>query len=430
MTHTPSYLVKSTEVRADVIVIGAGPAGLAAATQLRRLGVSRVVVVDREQQAGGVPRHCGHPPFGMREFGRVLTGPAYARRLADHTMRAGVELRLGCCVVAIDPADQIVVTCTSNKGSVRIVAERAILATGVREMPRSARLISGDRPLGVLNTGALQAYAYLEHMAPFRSPVIVGTELVALSSLLTCRKIGAAPVAMIEARQTPTVRRLSMLLPHILGVPVRYGTHIVDIKGKPRVEMVTLRGSDGSVEDVRCDGVLFTGRFTPEAAIARAAGLEIDAGSGGPTIDQFARTSSPKIFAAGNILHPVETAGWSWAEGRRVAEFVAADLAGRLPLPERAIKLTAGNGVRYVVPQRLVPGTGGLDHLQLRVSDKVTGALIARSGEQLIRTRALTSSPERRILVPVAAFFQADTDITFSVDGRRSKASRSDGACV
>jgi thioredoxin reductase len=430
MMFAPSDPVTSIEMRADVLVVGAGPAGLAAATQLRRLGVANVVVVDREQEAGGVPRHCGHPPFGMREFGRVFTGPVYARRLADRAMRAGVQLRLGCCVVAIDLADRIVATGTSSEGFVRIVAERVILATGVRELPRSARLISGDRPLGVLNTGALQAYAYLQHMVPFRRPVIVGTELVALSSLLTCRKIGAAPVIIVEHRQRPTVRWLSMLLPRILGVPVRYGTHIIDIKGQQRVEAVTLRGPDGAVEDVGCDGVLFTGRFTPEAALARAAGLEIDAGTGGPAIDQFARTSASRIFAAGNVLHPVETAGWSWAEGRCVAEFVAKDLAGRLPSSERAIKLMPGDGVRYVVPQRLVRGTGGLDHLQLRVSDKVTGALIARSSEQLIGTRALTSGPERRILAPVAAFFQAETDITFSVDKQRSKASRSDGACV
>ena len=95
-------------------------------------------------------------------------------------------------------------------------------------------------------------------------------------------------------------------------------------------------------------------------------------------IDQFARTSEPRIFAAGNVLHPVETAGWSWREGRRVAEFVAADLAGRLPPVKRTIKLTPGEGVRYVVPQRLVPGSGGLAYLQLRAADDVTGALIAR----------------------------------------------------
>ena len=128
------------------------------------------MVVDREQQAGGVPRHCGHPPFGLREFGRVLTGPVYARRLADRAVRVGVEIRLGCCVVAFNRSEQIVVTCTSSAGPVRIVAERLILATGVREMSRSARLISGDRPLGVLNTGALQDYVYLRAWCRFAGP--------------------------------------------------------------------------------------------------------------------------------------------------------------------------------------------------------------------------------------------------------------------
>jgi NADPH-dependent 2,4-dienoyl-CoA reductase/sulfur reductase-like enzyme len=415
---------------AEVLVIGAGPAGLAAATRLKSLGVPNVVVVDREQQAGGIPRHCGHSPFGMREFGRVLTGPVYARRLVDEAQRAGVELRLGCSVVAIDRADDIVVTCAGAQGLSKIVAKRVILATGVRETSRAARLISGDRPLGVLNTGALQAYAYLRDMMPFRRPVIIGTELVSLSSLLTCRKIGATPVAMVEDRDRPTVRRSFMLLPRLLGVPVRYGTHVVDIKGKPRVAAVTLRRPDGGLEDVECDGILFTGRFMPEASLARAAGLEIDSGTGGPVIDQFARTSEPRIFAAGNILHPVETAGWSWREGRRIVEFVAADVSGRLPSAKHSIKLTPGAGVRYVVPQRLVTGSGGLTYLQLRAADDVSGALVAHCQGQIIMRQPLKSGPERRILAPIAALGQANADIDFSFDETRPKASRGDVKCV
>lgn len=413
-----SAAADAAQFSTDVLVIGAGPAGLAAATRLKKLGISRVVVVDRETDAGGIPRHCGHPPFGMREFGRVLTGPVYARCLADHAVKANVELRLRYSVVAIERKDDLAVTCATSEGPVRIVAKRIILATGVRETPRSARLVSGDRPIGVLNTGALQAYAYLQHLVPFRRPVIVGTELVALSSLLTCRKIGAKPVAMIEDRTRPTVRSLSMLLPRLLGVPVRYDTHIVDIKGKPRVEAVTIRRPDGTPEDLECDGVLFTGCFKPEASAARAAGLDIDPGTGGPSIDQFARTSDARIFAAGNVLHPVETAGWSWAEGCQVAEFVAADLAGQLPSSEGAIKLLPGDGVRYVVPQRLVPQSGGLDNLQLRVKDDVNGVLLARNAERVIKMQSLRSAPERRILAQSEPYWQANADIVFSVENR------------
>ncbi|HML27792.1 MAG TPA: NAD(P)/FAD-dependent oxidoreductase [Hyphomicrobium sp.] len=414
----------------DVLIIGAGPAGLSAATRLRNLGVTSVMVAEREPIGGGIPRHCGHPPFGMREFGFVMTGPQYARRLVDRALNAGVELQLGCSVVSIDYADDLIVTCASSRGLLTVVAKRVIIATGVRERPRSARLVSGDRPLGVLNTGALQEYAYLQKLQPFRRPLIVGTELVSLSSLLTCRKIGAKPVAMIESRDEPTVRRLSMLLPRLLGVPVRYGTHIVDIKGKPRVEAVTLLRPDGTHEDVACDGVLFTGSFKPEAALARFAGLDIDRGTGGPVIDQFARTSEPRIFAAGNILHPVETAGWSWREGRRIGGFVAADLAGRLPATDRAIRLTAGPGIRYVVPQRLVPGGEGLSKVQLRATTKISGSLVARSGGRTVERQSLTSGPERRIVMPLDALLKAGVDITIGVEDEQSNEIRSNSACV
>lgn len=414
----------------DILIIGAGPAGLSAATRLRNLGVTSVMVAEREPMGGGIPRHCGHPPFGMREFGLVMTGPQYARRLVDRAVNAGVELQLGCSVVSIDYADDLIVTCASSRGLLTVAAKRVIVATGVRERPRSARLVSGDRPLGILNTGALQEYAYLQKLQPFRRPLIVGTELVSLSSLLTCRKIGAKPVAMIESRGEPTVRRLSMLLPRLLGVPVRYGTHIVDIKGKPRVEAVTVLRADGTHEDIACDGVLFTGSFKPEASLARFAGLDIDRGTGGPVIDQFARTSEPRIFAAGNILHPVETAGWSWREGRRVGGFVAADLDGRLPPADHAIRLTAGPGIRYVVPQRLVAGGAGLSTVQLRVTKKISGSLVARSGDRAIDRQSLTSGPERRILMPIDELLKAGADITIGVEDEQSNEIRSNSACV
>lgn len=419
------------EVRsADVLVIGAGPAGLSAATRLRKLGVANVIVVEREPIGGGIPRHCGHPPFGMREFGRIMTGPAYARRLVERAVRSGVELMLGCTVVSVDYADDLVVTCASNRGALTIVAKRVVIATGVRERPRSARLVSGDRPIGVINTGALQEYAYLQKLAPFRRPLIVGTELISLSSLLTCRNIGAKPVAMIESRNAPIVRRASMLLPRLLGVPVRYGTHVVDIKGRPRVEAVTLLCPDGRHEDIACDGVLFTGSFKPEASLAHSIGLGIDPATGGPIIDQFARTTEPRIFAAGNILHPVETAGWSWREGRRVGAFVADDLHGRLPAAERAIRLTPGAGIRYVVPQRIVPGGEGLPYLQMRVADIISGSLIARSASEEICRQPLTSAPERRILAPMSAFLNANSDVTIGVVEKQTTDIRSRSTCV
>src|SRR6218665_1222585 len=161
----------------DAVVVGSGPAGIAAAVALRRQELRRVLLLEREDSAGGAPRHCRHPPFGMREFGRVCTGPAYPRRLLDLARQAGVDLHLRPTVLALLP--DAVLDIVSPAGRDRLQARRVILATGVRETPRSARLVSGDRPLGVINTGALQAFVYLQGLVPFRRPVIVGTELVA-----------------------------------------------------------------------------------------------------------------------------------------------------------------------------------------------------------------------------------------------------------
>ena len=200
----------------------------------------------------------------------------------------------------------------------------------MRESSRHARLISGDRPLGVVTTGTLQAMVHLHHLAPFSRPVVVGTELVSLSALLTCRKAHIRPVAMIESAPRPTARMPLLLYPRLLGIPVHYATDLVEIRGRSRVESVAVMSSAGRAT-IACDGVLLTGSFVPEAALVRGSHLQLDPGSGGPTVDQFGRCSDPAWYAAGNLLRPVETAGWSFAEGQRIGSAVADDLAGLLP---------------------------------------------------------------------------------------------------
>jgi len=191
-----SDAVNSATVHYDVIVIGGGPAGLSAATELKRLGVPRVAVFEREPVAGGIPRHCGHSPFGMREFTRVLSGPEYAKRMVKVALDAGVEVLTSTSVVEAMPGGRLIIT--SNKGLEEKTARRVVIATGVRETPRAPRMISGTRPLGVVNTGALQSMIYLKNQKPFERPVIVGTELVSFSAIQTCRHAKIRPVAMFE----------------------------------------------------------------------------------------------------------------------------------------------------------------------------------------------------------------------------------------
>lgn len=387
-----------TQTVHDVIVIGGGPAGLSAAIELRRRGIADVIVIEREREAGGIPRHCGHPPFGLREFGRLYSGPAYARRLVEEARKSGVTVQTGHTLTGgrvDEPA--IILSVATADGIKEMAARRVLVATGTRETTRAQRMISGERPLGVFNTGALQAYAYIEHRRPFERPVIIGTELVALSAILTCRSLGAKPVAMIEERLRPTAPLPLFAFPRMLGIPVMTGTKLIDIIGRPRVEAVRVRDRNGNEREIACDGVILSGQFTPEAQAARLLGIEIDPHTGGPAIDQFGRTSHPAIFAAGNVLHPVETAGWCFREGRTIAGFIARDLESGLPDASGALPLAAGGALRYVVPQRIVPGETGIGHLQMRVKASASGTLSVSQSGTVRSKMTISRLPERRL---------------------------------
>ena len=298
--------------RPDVLIIGGGPAGVAAALALRRAG-SQVTLLDREATLGGATRHCLHSPFGLREFARLYRGPAYARRLELEARAAGVTILTGHSVTDLGPDGTVAVT--SAHGPRTLTASRILLATGTRETPASARLLPGDRPIGILTTGALQAYVAFHHLMPFRRPVIIGSELVSLSALQTCLSHGARPVAMLEPGPHPLARAPLTWFPALRGVPFHTGVRILDIIGTQRVEAIKIE-RQGIPETLACDGILLTGHFTPEAALLWHAGQPVNPGSGGPAIDQNGRCTNPLYFAAGNLLRPVETAGWSFREGR------------------------------------------------------------------------------------------------------------------
>jgi len=396
----------------DVAVVGGGPAGLAAATRLKQRGVASVTVLDREPAAGGIPRHCGHYPFGMREFHRLLRGPDYARRLVARAEAAGVVIHTGTTVVGVAPGPRLILS--TEEGRREIAARRVLLATGVRETSRAARFLGGQRPLGVVSTGALQSLIYLAGKRPFERPVILGSELVSFSAILTCRHAGIRPVAMVEPNARVTARRFAAALPRLFGIPLHLATQLVAIHGGRRVEGVTLRGADGRAWDLETDGVIVSGAFTPEATLVRMGHLELDAigngGSGGPMIDQFGRCSDPDFFAAGNLLRPVETAGWSWHEGVAAGDAVADSLAGRLPQADRLVSVAAANpAIKLVLPQRLaLPAPdGGMSQLQLRLARPARGHLTVGDAGSIVWKQALNSLPERRILVPLAGFIGA-----------------------
>lgn len=313
----------------DVAIIGGGPTGLAAAIALKKNGIEKVVVIDREVEAGGVPRYCGHPPFGIREFKRILTGPSYAKRIVQTAMDAGVQIVLKTTVCSLGQAGNL--SLTSPTGSSTLQAKRVLLAMGTRETPRSARIVSGNRPLGIYNTGALQSMIYLKNRIPFKHPVIVGTEIVSFSALWTCRRAGIRPVAMLENKPHTTVRWPINYGAKLLGVHLFLDTNLENIYGRERVESVLVSGKSGNEQTIACDGVLFTGLFTPESSLARMSHLEVDEITGSPVVDQTGCCSDPAYYAAGNLLHKTaQVAGKCWMGGQTTAQRIVKDLSNIL----------------------------------------------------------------------------------------------------
>ncbi len=326
----------------DILVVGGGPAGLAAAIALKRLGHASVLVVDREPEAGGVPRMCDHTGFGIKDLQRVYSGPQYARHYRQQAERAGVEIRTSTTITQWAGPTRL--TYTSPDGLGEIEAQAVVLATGCRERPRAARLVPGQRPPGVFTTGSLQRFVYEQHLPVGRRAVIIGAEIVSLSAVMTLAHAGVTMARMVTEHDhhqvyLPYLPMKWYLMDILRRVPISTRTRLSRILGHQRVEGVELTHADsGATEIVECDSVVFTGDWIPEHELARLGQLTLDAGTRGPQADAAYRTSARGVFAAGNLLRGSETAEVSAIEGGQVAKQVAAYLrapawpASRVPL--------------------------------------------------------------------------------------------------
>jgi thioredoxin reductase len=305
-------------------------------------------------------------------------------------------------VTALQPGGTVEIT--SDAGPETLSARAVLIATGVRETSRAARLIGGEKPGGVISTGALQGIVYLNHQRPFRQPVILGTELVAFSALLTCRHAGIRPLAMVEPGRRITALSPAVWLARLLRVPIHLQSDIAAIHGRTRVEGVTLTTPSGPL-DLPADGVIVSGGFRPDAALLRGSPLEVDPASGGPVIDAWGRLSDPSYFAAGNLLRGVETAGWCWSEGRRIARSILAALDGRQPEPGGARLTLDHPALRLAVPQVIGAQGNGAAHsrLQIRLDRPAKGRLQLAEGGRILASARLDSLPERRLSLPLPA---------------------------
>lgn len=395
-----------------VLIVGAGPAGLTAAAELGKSLGGEVLVVDREKDAGGIPRHADHPGYGMRDLKKFVSGPKYARLLVKKAEAAGVTIMTQTQVTGY--AEDGALEATSPEGRLLIKPKATILATGARERPRMARRIPGDRPGGVLTTGQLQNMIHLHGEKLSGKAVIIGGELVSWSAALTLKEAGAQPVALVtEYPKSESYRIFRGPGSIFFRSRVVTRSKVVRVIGRGRVSAIEIEHLDtGRRATLDCDWLVFTGDWVPDHELARMAHLEMDPATKSPRVDSGLRTSKEGVFAIGNILHPVETADAAALDGKHVAAQVL-DYLGGASIPSGGIDLTAEKPLRWVSPNVLRPGDVGpaRDRLLFWVDEYVARPTIeARQGGKLVGSMktAWPAAPGRVFRVPASILEKVD----------------------
>jgi thioredoxin reductase len=312
----------------DVLIVGAGPAGLAAAAELARLGRRNVRVIDRDDAAGGLPRFCAHPGFGLGYLAVPRSGPAFADVLVRRVADTATPVMCSTTMISIEAGPAVTVTGPQLPFGV-LRPKAVILATGVREASRGNRLVPGDRPpSGILTTGLLQQM--VARRVPFpsamRDLVVVGTEHVSFSAIWTARHAGLRVRAMIEEGPGIASVQPAAWIARAFGVEIRLRSRVAAIRARGPLPSAVEVETDGRRTQIACQGVVFTAGWIPEVAALAAGPIALDDVVGGVRADASGRTSLDGVFAAGNLRHPLKASGACAREGRRVAAAAAAHL--------------------------------------------------------------------------------------------------------
>lgn len=347
-----------------IIIIGGGPAGLAAACAARKRGATDILILERDKELGGILNQCIHAGFGLHTFHEELTGPEYAARFADEVRSLHIPFRLNTMVLDISP--ERVVTFTSREyGLEQLQADAVILAMGCRERPRGALNIPGFRCAGIYTAGTAQRLINKEGLMPGRQVIILGSGDIGLIMARRMTLEGANVLAVAEVLPySGGLKRNLVQCLNDFGIPLYLSTTVVDIHGHDRVEGVTLAqvSSDrkpiaGTERYLPCDTLLLSVGLLPENELSSTAGVTLDPVTGGAVVSEDFSTTAPGVFACGNVLHVHDLVDFVSEEGAKAGAAAADYLLRGKPQADAFIPLCGKNGVRYTVPQRLHPAS-------------------------------------------------------------------------
>ncbi len=346
-------------MRANVAVIGAGPAGLAAAIEAKKSGAKEVVVIDREPHMGGILPQCIHNGFGLHVFGEELTGPEYAVRFIDEAKKLGIEFLMETMVLNIS-TDKVITAVGKSTGLINIEAAAVVLAMGCRERNRGALMIPGARPSGILTAGTAQRFVNIEGYMPGREVVILGSGDIGLIMARRMRLEGANVKMVLEIMPYSggLTRNIVQCLEDF-DIPLKLCHTVTKIHGKKRLEGVTIAAVDENLKPIEnteqfvpCDTLLLSVGLIPENELSRGMNIKIDEITGGPVVDSDMQTSCPGVFACGNAVQVHDLVDFVTLEARRAGR-AAAIYKANAPV-QSYYKTSAGSGIRYVVPQKII----------------------------------------------------------------------------
>ena len=385
----------------EIIIIGGGPAGLAAAVAAYDSGCRDILILERETELGGILRQCIHPGFGLHRFKEELTGPEYAERFIVEVHKRSIPFQ--CDTMVLDISPDKTVTCISSEHGLQTFSPKAVvLAMGCRERPRGALGIPGSRCAGIYSAGTAQRLVNLEGFMPGRRIVILGSGDIGLIMARRMTLEGAKVLAAVELMPYSSgLKRNIVQCLDDYGIPLMLSHTVTKIHGRERLEGVTICAVDerrrpvkGTEQYIECDTLLLSVGLIPENELSKTAGVQLDGATAGPVVDQRLETSVPGVFACGNVLHVHDlvdnVSDESEEAGRAAAEFV---LGGR----ERPLRATVkdGFGVRGVVPRRVIDAEGATVRFMFRPADVFRNEIV-----EAVADGKVVSSWKRRILTP------------------------------